>query len=68
MVEAIRLGVQAGAIRDVEPEDMATVLWAAWNGIISLGWRPDALRRSTEDLRRLLRLATDAVAHGMLTE
>lgn len=68
MVEAIRLGVEAGVIREVDPEDLATVLWAAWNGIISLGWRPDTLQRADDELRRLLRIATDAVAHGLLTE
>jgi AcrR family transcriptional regulator len=64
MVDAIRLGVEAGTIRKVDPEDAATVLWAAWNGIISLGWRPDSLQRSEKDLRQLLRLATEAFAHG----
>ncbi len=67
MVEAIRLGIEAGTIRDIDPEDAATMLWAAWNGIISLGWRPDSLQRKPKDLRRLLRLATEAVAHGMFT-
>lgn len=67
MVEALRRGIDAGAIRDVDPEDMATVLWAAWNGIISLGWRPDGLHRNEKELRRLLRLATDAFTHGLFT-
>jgi TetR/AcrR family transcriptional regulator len=68
MVEAIRLGVEAGTIREVDPEDAATVLWAAWNGVISLGWRPDGLQRSDKELRRLLRLATEAFAHGMIID
>jgi len=68
MVEAIRLGIEAGVIREVDPEDTATVLWAAWNGIISLGWRTDSLQRSDDELRRLLRIATEAIAHGLLTE
>lgn len=68
MVEAIQLGIEDGAIREVDPEDAATVLWASWNGIISLGWRPDGLQRSEEELRRLLHLATEAVAHGLLLE
>jgi len=68
MVEAIRSGIEAGVISDVDPEDTATVLWAAWNGIISLGWRSDDLRRTDDELKRLLRLATDAVAHGLLKE
>jgi TetR/AcrR family transcriptional regulator len=68
MVEAIRRGIEAGVVRKVDPEDMATVLWAAWNGIISLGWRSDGLKRTEDELRRLLRLAADAFAHGLLTE
>jgi len=68
MVDAIQLGIDAGVIRQVDAEDTATVLWAAWNGIISLGWRPDGLQRSDDELRRLLRIATEAVAHGLLTE
>ena len=66
MVEALQLGIEAGVIRKVDPEDTATMLWAAWNGIISLGWRSDGLRRTDDELRRLLRLAADAVAHGLL--
>ncbi len=68
MVSALRRGIDAGAIRPVDPEDAATVLWAAWNGVISLGWRPDALRRDDAELARLLRVATETVAHGLLIE
>ncbi|HSV40601.1 MAG TPA: TetR/AcrR family transcriptional regulator [Nocardioidaceae bacterium] len=68
MVAALRLGIKAGVIRDVDAEDVATVLWAAWNGIISLGWRSDGLHRDDDELSRLLRVATDAVAHGLLLE
>jgi hypothetical protein len=41
-------------------------LWAAWNGVISLGWRPDALRRDEDQLRRLLTAATEIAANGLL--
>ena len=41
------------------------MLWASWNGVISVGRRTDRLRRSPEELRRLLRTATDVVAHGL---
>jgi TetR/AcrR family transcriptional regulator len=68
MVAAIKLGIEAGVIREVDPEDTATVLWAAWNGIISLGWRSDSLSRTDKELARLLRVATDAVAHGLLVD
>jgi TetR/AcrR family transcriptional regulator len=46
MVEAISRGIDACVARPVDPETVATVLWATWNGIISLGWRPVGLRRS----------------------
>jgi TetR/AcrR family transcriptional regulator len=68
MVAALRRGIKAKSIRKVDPQDVATVLWAAWNGIISLGWRPDGLRRSEKELRRLLRTATDVVARGLLVD
>jgi hypothetical protein len=38
------------------------------NGIISLGWRPDSLRRNEKELRRLLRVATEVFTHGMMTD
>ncbi|RZQ63512.1 TetR/AcrR family transcriptional regulator [Amycolatopsis suaedae] len=63
---ALRRGIAAGELRDVNVEDVTTVLWAAWNGIISLGWRPDELRRGEAELRRLLTVATDVVATGLL--
>lgn len=66
LVAALRAGIEAGALREVDPEEVATILWAAWNGIISLGWRPDELRRDGAQLRRLLAAATDVVATGLL--
>jgi hypothetical protein len=60
--------VAAGTIREVDPDAVATVLWASWNGIISLGWRPDDLHRSDRELRALLRTATDVIALGLLTD
>ena len=66
LVEALRQGIEAGALRVVDPEQVAIVLWAAWNGIISLAWRPDPLRRDETQLRQLLKTATDVVAEGLL--
>jgi TetR/AcrR family transcriptional regulator len=66
LVDAIRRGIAAGQLRDVDPERAATALWAAWNGILSLAWRPDELRRDPAELRALLDAATDMVRHGLL--
>jgi len=66
MVSALASAIEAGELRAVDPREVATVLWSAWNGIISLGWRPDQLRRSPDELRELLKTATDVVAEGLL--
>ncbi|WP_054813614.1 TetR/AcrR family transcriptional regulator [Nocardia arizonensis] len=66
MVEAIRLGVEAGIARPVDPAKVAVVLLAAWNGIISLNWRPDQLHRNESELRELLETAADVIANGLL--
>lgn len=66
LVHALRQGIETGALRPVDPEEVATILWSAWNGIISLAWRPDTLRRPEPELRALLATATDIVATGLL--
>ncbi|MEU4604862.1 TetR/AcrR family transcriptional regulator [Kribbella sp. NPDC023972] len=66
LVEALRQGIASGDLRAVDPEEVATILWAAWNGVISLGWRPDSLRRDASELRALLATATEIVANGLL--
>ncbi|WP_028937792.1 TetR/AcrR family transcriptional regulator [Pseudonocardia spinosispora] len=66
LVAAVRAGVEMGELRTVDPEQTAIVLWAAWNGVLSLGWRPDRLRRDEAQLRELIETATDAVAYGLL--
>ncbi|KAA9155261.1 TetR/AcrR family transcriptional regulator [Amycolatopsis acidicola] len=66
LVRALRAGIASGELRKVDPEQVATVLWASWNGVISLGWRQDSLRRTESELRALLRTATGVVADGLL--
>lgn len=65
LVAALRAGVEAGELRPVDPEQTATILWAAWNGVLSLGWRPDRLRRDERQLRELIAAATDLVSRGL---
>jgi len=66
MVVALRDGISTGALRAGDPQRTATVLWASLNGVISLGWRPDGLRRTESELRELLRATIDVVANGLL--
>jgi TetR/AcrR family transcriptional regulator len=66
LADTLRRAIAAGEARDVDPDEVATVIWAAWNGIISLAWRPDAHHREEQQLHALLATATDLVARGIL--
>lgn len=63
---ALRAGMEAGLIRQLDPERAAIFLWSAWNGLVSLRWRPDVLRCDREELDALVDLAVDVVSHGLL--
>jgi AcrR family transcriptional regulator len=65
MVQALERGIAQGSIRPVDPRQTATFLWASWNGVISLAWRPDDLREDEAQLRSLLGLAADVVSLGL---
>lgn len=66
LVDALTMAVDGGLLRPVDPRRLATVLWSAWNGIISLNWRPDRLREDESELRELLALASDVIVNGLL--
>jgi hypothetical protein len=65
MIDAIERGIAEGTIRPLDARKAATVLWASWNGVLSLGWRPDQLREDTDGLAELLSLAGDMVSWGL---
>ena len=65
MTDAIERGIADGTIRPVDARRAATVLWASWNGVISLAWRPDDLREDEQGLAELLSLAADLVSWGL---
>lgn len=66
LAAALQEAIDAGTLRAVDARQVATMLWAAWNGAISLAWRPDILRHDQRQLRELLATATDVVVHGLL--
>ncbi|WP_257791789.1 hypothetical protein [Amycolatopsis albispora] len=41
------------------------MLWASWNGVVSLAWRPDDLREDERGLAELLALATNIASWGL---
>lgn len=65
LVEALRAGIDEGAVRPLDPEAVATVLWSAWSGIIALAWRPDSLRVDLDRLGHLIEVAADVVTDGI---
>lgn len=67
MIKAIEEGIAEGSIRTVDARRAATILWASWNGVISLAWRPDDLRETEAGLAELLQLAADLVSWGLRT-
>ncbi|HYC81662.1 MAG TPA: TetR/AcrR family transcriptional regulator [Solirubrobacterales bacterium] len=68
MAAAIARGVADGSLRPVDPERAATALWASFNGIISLAWRPDELRRDEREVAELLDLLAEALSWGLRLE
>ena len=64
-MEALRDGIEAGDLREVDVARTATTLWAAWNGVISLLWRQDRLGETPDDVAALLDRAVDLVLDGL---
>ena len=58
-------GIADGSIRHLDSQSTATILWASWNGIISLAWRHDDLRLSPEQVAELIERAADLVSYGL---
>ena len=65
LVDAIERGIAEGVVRPIDPQKTATILWASWNGIISLAWRHDDLRQNPEALAELIEKAADLVSYGL---
>lgn len=64
--DLLRDAVAAGVARpDLDPDLVATSLWAAINGILALAWRPGDLRVGPEELDRLLATFVATVTDGL---
>ena len=63
--KAVSDAVNKRSIREVDPVMTATILWASWNGIISLAWRHDDLGKESAELTEMLDRATDLVSYGL---
>ncbi len=66
LAAVIREGMDASLIRsDLDPEGLATVIWATINGLLALAWRPGALNASPEELQTLLQVYLATVTDGL---
>lgn len=65
MVDGIERGIAEGSIRPLDPHKTATILWASWNGIISLAWRHDDRQQEPKALADLIERAADLVSFGL---
>ncbi|CAM2759361.1 TetR/AcrR family transcriptional regulator [Skermania piniformis] len=55
LAAVLRDGVAAGTMRaDLDVDQTATVLWAAFNGVLALSWRADRHRAAPDQLLALL--------------
>ena len=64
--DAVRRAVDEGIIRPVDPEQVTTILWSALNGVLSLAWRPDSMRRSEAEIRELIATLDQIIALGLI--
>ncbi|MBC2641926.1 MULTISPECIES: TetR/AcrR family transcriptional regulator [unclassified Rhodococcus (in: high G+C Gram-positive bacteria)] len=49
----------------IDPTMTATVLWAAWNGILALRWRADRLRADDTQIQGLVATMAQIVINGL---
>lgn len=66
--QSIRDAVEAGAIRQVDPELMSCFLFGAWNGVAALALRRDALAMSPERVERAVIEAGLMLLEGLIPD
>lgn len=59
--------VAEGTVRPVPTADAMRFLWGAWNGVTALGFRPDRLRLSPDDVTRALDVGQELMIAGLCT-
>ncbi|MGU3502486.1 TetR/AcrR family transcriptional regulator [Mycobacterium sp. C31M] len=68
LTNVIREGIQVGIIRsDLDPDDISATLWATFNGLLSLAWRPGSLGAGPAVIDRLLGVYLATVGDGLRT-
>lgn len=66
LAEVLGEGARSGSVRaDLDPDDLATTLWAAHNGLLSLAWRPGSLGADQKTIDRLPAVYLMALRNGL---
>lgn len=66
LARVLRESAESGLVRDdLDPDDLATALWAALNGLLSLAWRPGSLHADQDTIDRLLVTYISTVRDGL---
>lgn len=64
----IEEAIDAGLARPVDPKRAATFLWAAWNGLIAMHMRKDAMAIDDVELKALLEQGREIMTFGLLAD
>lgn len=69
LADLLRQGVADGTVhRHIDPDLTALVLWRMWDGVISLTFRNDTLRRTPDQILPLTLAVADILESGLFTE
>lgn len=59
-------GIEVGLVRpELDPDTLATAMWATMNGLLALAWRPGALHAEPTTLDELVRVYVDVISDGL---
>ncbi|WP_278265771.1 TetR/AcrR family transcriptional regulator [Nocardia sp. AG03] len=68
LANILRDGIAVGTGRpDLDPDRVATALWASLNGLLALTWRTDSLRVDDTDMDTLVATFVATVSDGLRT-
>lgn len=66
LADTIRDGMADGLVRDdLDPDRLATLCWATMHGLLSLAWKPGALRADADEIDRLVQAYVATFSDGL---
>ena len=66
LANVLRDGLKTGDMNPlIDPDDVATAIWAMMNGVLGLAWRTDSLKADVDELNRLLATTFMIIGNGL---